>query len=314
MAIQTVSRCGFNALRLTNRNCAAQALIATQGARPLAFWPKGEASGFSALATNPEKPARSTHVCWPNFGRLSLTGDGSDIQLDAKGDPAAGGFFGQYSLKKYGLGNEVRTLTMHGPSRTEDWKAEQPADNTVILTYQHLADEHYPYDGKLTVEGTVKNDGTFFYTAKASGSMVSDLAIHTYLTWLAGMKIEGIEGLKYFDGSDWVRTAPKTLQPEESGFDTLTPLEKHCLLDGQGVFDIFYPSAQQRMRYEVFAEASMLDWISPEQMVLWADPKEGDFLCVEPVLIGRNSINEGTALELGSADSISLGFSLKSVI
>jgi len=114
-----VSRHGFNAVRLTNRNCAAQALIATQGARPLSFCPKGEESGFSALYTNPAKPARSTHACWPNFGRLSLKGDGSDIKLDEAGDPVDGGIYGKYLLERYRLGEEVRTLPMHGPSRTE---------------------------------------------------------------------------------------------------------------------------------------------------------------------------------------------------
>jgi len=313
MAIQMVSRYGFNAVRLTNRNCAAQALIATQGARPLSFCPKGEERGFSALYTNPAKPARSTHACWPNFGRLSLKGDGSDIKLDEAGDPVDGGIYGKYSLERYRLGEEVRTLPMHGPSRTEEWKAEQPDENTAALTYERPADEHYPYNGRLIAKGTIKDNGTFLYNVTATGSMITDLAIHTYLTWLEGMNVEGLEGLEYFDGSDWIRKAANILKADETRFGTLTALEKHCILNGAGIFDLDYPSIGQQIRYEVFAEASNMDWIHPEQMILWADPNEGNFMCMEPVLIGRNSINNGTALKLGEDAFVSVGFSLKSL-
>jgi len=143
--------------------------------------------------------------------------------------------------------------------------------------------------------------------------MITDLGIHTYLTWLEGMNVEGLEGLEYFEGSDWIRKAANILKADETRFGTLTALEKHCILDGAGIFDLDYPSIGQQMRYEIFANASNMDWIHPEQMILWADPNEGNFMCIEPVLIGRNSINNGTALKLGEDASVSVGFSLKSL-
>ncbi|MFA5104516.1 MAG: hypothetical protein WC527_05010 [Candidatus Margulisiibacteriota bacterium] len=306
MAVQLVSRYGFDAVMLTNRHCPAQAMIARQGARPLAYWPKGEASGFSALYTNPAKPARSTHICWPNFGRLSLIGDGSDIKLDENGIPTIGGTYGQYSLEKYRLGDTIRTLQMHGPSRTEDWEVIQPAENFAIMTYHHQPDKHFPFEAKLTVQALLTDSGSFSYDVTTTGPMITDLAIHTYLTWLKGMKVRGLKGVEYFEGSDWARSASNPLRSSETVFDTLTALEKHCILNGRKVFDLGYPSADIRMRYSVFGEP-----VHPNQMILWADPNEGDFACMEPELCERNSINNGTAYQLRKNHSLSLGFSLE---
>lgn len=310
MTVQMISIHGFNAVRLTNRDCAAQALIATQGARPLTFWPKGEESGFSALYVNPAKPLRSTHICWPNFARLSLRGDGSDIKLDKAGNPADAGIYGKYSLAEYGLGEEVRTLEMHGPSRTEEWKVAELEENRAVMTYHHLPNEHYPFEAKLAAQAMIKPDGSFFYDVTATNhqaaEMVTDLAIHTYLSWLPGMTIDGIQHMDYFEGSDWIRSLPKTFSPNENRFEMLTPLERHLILKGRGLFRINYPSIGQNVRYEVFG-----DPVHPEQMVLWADPNEGEFLCVEPVLRERNSLNKGTAYINKQGRSISVGFSLK---
>ncbi len=308
MAVQMVSRYGFNALRLNNPRCGAQALLATRGARPLAFWPGGEASGFSVLATTPEKPMRSTHVCWPNFGRLSLKGDGSDIQLDENGNHAEGGIYGQYSLENYGLGHEIRTLPMHGPARTEEWKVAESEENMAMMAYDHRPDKSFPFEARLVAKAAIENDGTFRYDVSGIGEMVTDLAIHTYLTWLPGMNVPGLEGLEFFEGSDWERSGSKKLGRSETWFDTLGALEKHCLLDGKGVFDISYPTLSQTIRYELFGLPE-----HPDQMVLWANPDEGNFLCMEPVLCERNSLNTGTAYMTRQGHLFSLGFSLRSL-
>jgi len=303
-----VPRHGFNTIMLNNPRCGAQALLATQGARPLAFWPRGEASGFSVLATNPEKPMRSTHVCWPNFGRLSLKNDGSDIQLDENGNPAEGGIYGQYSLKRFGLGDEIRTLPMHGPARTEEWKVEESEENMAMMTYDHQPDKNLPFEARLVAKAAIEDDGTFRYDVSGIGEMPTDLAIHTYLTWLPGMNVSGLEDLEYFEGSDWKRASAKMLGRNETRFDTLAALEQHCLLDGTGVFDIVYPTIEEAIRYELFGLPEY-----PDQMVLWANPDEGNFLCMEPVLCERNSLNKGTAYMMRQGHIFSLGFSLKSL-
>lgn len=308
MAAITEAFHGYNAVRIGNGR-GAEALVSIKGARPMAFWPKGQSSGSSLLFTNPDKPYRSTHVCWPNFSRLSLKGDGADSCLDESGKPVKGGLYGQYSLAKYGYGDKVRTLRIHGPSKDEEWNVEKHDQDKVVLSYEHKADEvTFPFDVRLTASALIDESGVFSYAVNATSldhvPVPMDLAIHTYLPWEKEMRISGMAGIKFFEGTDWQRIVPAPMEGPEMHLDKLTALEKHCLLpDALPPFIITYPESKQTAMYSFMG--------FPKEMVLWANSDEGNFLCMEPVLRGRNCLNGTNALLLEPGRTGGIGFSME---
>jgi len=80
------------------------------------------------------------------------------------------------------------------------------------------------------------------------------------------------------------------------------------LVEGQRSFRLEYPDG--RVITMTTGDTRSETEVDVRQVVVWKKPEEGAFICLEPVARGRNSLNDGSAIQVAPGQIVSLTFSL----
>jgi len=132
-----------------------------------------------------------------------------------------------------------------------------------------------------------------------------DMRWHLYLPFEKGLAIQGLDGLEYTNNTVW--DAPSTgtiLGP--GAFGEVVDRDWQICASGRRKFDIIYPNSQYTLRMEILSPTA-------DSIVVWTKPPLGigDFICVEPWLHQRNSVNNGTAQQVSPMEKVNLKVGLE---
>ena len=277
---------GIPAYRIASHN--ASAVIGYKGGRLLSY----EVNERPTVYFNPEKPLRSTHPCGPIFGPVS-----TDHAVKDNG--------------QYMIGDSVYRLPQHGILRNACWNVSYSFDDKLGLVHENRSFVDNPqYKESYPFLFSFKQDFAFFGDALSQNLSFQhlepdvnsekrapvDLAFHTYFPFVAGMRIPELGALSFQNETSW--GTPSSGMLENTVFNDLIPRDWHFDLDGITRLHLVYPDGR-------ILEAHYSG--NPQKVVLWTNPAEGNFICIEPVLRGRNSLNRGNAVQVPPNGAVSLG-------
>lgn len=243
------------------------------------------------MYAHPDNPKRATHPCGPIFHELT----GGSYELDGK----------------------PFTLDRHGFLRTSNWAAST-GDGRVDLELANLPDKslpdllekHYPFYFKFAYRLSLVAENIFtrhlaFTNLTPGCDAPVDFALHDYYPFIPGMTIPELAGKPYWDETDWSHQFPTTLK--NTRFDELVPRDWHfpVLRPGSSVKNI----NELSLVYPDGLKLAFRPVMNINKFVVWTAPKEGNFLCAEPVGIGRDSLFGG-AFSVGYNQTVSLVYTV----
>ncbi len=281
---------GQKAVRITSGQSGA--IIGLKGARLYQF----EVKGRPVVHFDESRMNRSTHPCGPIFGSLSFDVNARPLVKDGK----------------YVIGGTTYELPQHGFLRNVEWEPDVVTENAATLEYCREADEHehtvaYPFTFNFSQDICLKSLGPdsarlryhLLFENYSVRQAPVDLGCHAYFPWMKGLTITGLGGLQYNDETDWDnhagRTSPFTPIKIDEDVDWAFPRPD------SGKVTLHYPDG---FATDIVASREV------HSFVVWRKRSEGDFICVEPVARGRNSVNLGTAHLTDQGCGFAIGFDI----
>jgi galactose mutarotase-like enzyme len=294
---------------LTIAKGASTATINPQGA-VLQRWDIGTRN---LVFCNPDFQKRASHPCIPVFGFNALPGR-----------PADG---------SYQIGEKVYKLPRHGFGRDYPWSGKVLEEETSLLRFSYtnmasipnfskMLSEVYPFQALFQEAVQLPTPETLNWqlalTNLSDGLAPVDLACHLYLPWEEGFSVKGLVGLDYLDVTD--PGNPKDGKITDSGILAAVG-HKDWQVDlnsaGRSVnlLVLNYPRSKYFLVMGLASLQGQLGASWPAtKVVIWQDPtvvnQIGHYICVQPVLCGRQSFRLRTAAEVRRTATVSLGFSL----
>jgi galactose mutarotase-like enzyme len=240
--------------------------------------------------------------------------------------PACGMVFNPKTRERNGLHvfeGKVVKVPLHGGLREEQWTpvAGSPGNKTV-LEYANVPGSppsemaknfpfHYIWNLGVELPTPEKLVWGLSYTGKSEGKEPPvDMGLHLYLPFKLGMKIHGVNGLKFDDYTAWDAPAEGTILSPGAFSDRLNrdwQIRLNSGPDGKPrtEFIIEYP--------EGYSMAMRLLSPRADTMVVWTHPTLGigDFICPELWRGERNSWKNGTADHVGFNERVNLKIELE---
>jgi galactose mutarotase-like enzyme len=208
------------------------------------------------------------------------------------------------------IGDSLFRMQQHGFLRNVCWNIENTyGDSEIRLNLENpgLVSEGYGYPFKssfsqyfgLSENGSLLQFLLFKNLSEATAPV--DLGIHAYFPFVQGMTIPEMSGLNYENETDWNTRSNNNIL-KDPAYNELIPRDWHFDIKGHDKFHLAYPDG---------AVLEMVLFGQPQKLVIWTNPAEGNFICVEPVLRGRNSMNTGNAVQVPPDGRTTVGYKLK---